>query len=251
MKRRFVFILAIVIGSFSYAQTANELFSKANDFYKNGQYTKAAQLYSNIEKTGLESDDLFFNLGNSYYKLNKVAPSIYYYEKALKLNPMHQDALNNLAFAKRMTIDVIEDLPKTFLQRFSSTVIQKLTYDTWAIVAVSSSFLAAFLFLLYYFSSSPKKKIFYFNFTIFAVFVMAVTVFFAYSNYNVTQKRSSAIVFSQKVDIKNSPSIDGEPVFELHEGTKVTILDELSDWRKIKLADGKIGWVNMADIKEI
>ena len=80
---------------------------------------------------------------------------------------------------------------------------------------------------------------------------MAVTVFFGYSIYNVTQKRSSAIVFSQKVDIKNSPSIDGEPVFELHEGTKVTILDELSDWRKIKLADGKIGWVNMADIKEI
>jgi tetratricopeptide (TPR) repeat protein len=251
MKTRFIFILALIIGSFSYGQTSNELFLKANDFYKNGQYTKAIQLYLNIEKSGLESDDLFFNLGNSYYKLNKVAPSIYYYEKALKLNPMHQDASNNLVFSKRMTIDIIEDLPKTFLQRFSLNVIQKLTYNTWAILAVTASFLAAVLFLLYYFSSSPKRKIFYFNTTILAVFVMIVTVIFAYSNYETTQKSRCAIIFSSKSEIKNSPSLDGEIVFELHEGTKVTILDVLSSWKKIKIADGKIGWVNTADIKEI
>lgn len=251
MKKRFIFILVLMIGGLSYGQTSNELFSKANDFYKNGQYAKAAQLYSNIEKSGLESDDLFFNLGNSYYKLNKVAPSIYYYEKALKLNPLNQDASNNLAFAKRMTIDIIEDLPKTFLQRFSLNVIQKLTYNTWAILAVTASFLAAVLFLLYYFSATPKSKIFYFNTTILAVFVMAITVIFAYSNYETTQKSSNAIIFSAKSEIKNSPSLDGETVFELHEGTKVTILDALSNWKKIKLADGKIGWVNMADIKEI
>ncbi|NEW80242.1 MAG: tetratricopeptide repeat protein [Gelidibacter sp.] len=251
MQRRFIFIMVLFFGYISFAQTSNELFSKANDLYKNGQYSKAIELYLNIEKNGFESDDLFFNLGNSYYKLNKVAPSIYYYEKALKINPMHQDASNNLTFAKRMTIDVIEDLPKTFLQRFSSNVIQKLTYNTWAILAVTASFLAALLFLLYYFSSSPKRKIFYFNITIFAVFVMTVTVIFAFSNYNTTQKSRSAIIFSPKSEIKNAPSLDAEPVFELHEGTKVTILDELSNWKKIKLADGKIGWVNMADIKEI
>ncbi|MDO9137556.1 MAG: tetratricopeptide repeat protein [Lutibacter sp.] len=251
MKRRFIFTMVLFFGYISFAQTSNELFSEANDLYKNGQYSKAIELYLNIEKNGLESDDLFFNLGNSYYKLNKVAPSVYYYEKALKINPMNQDASNNLVFAKRMTIDVIEDLPKTFLQRFSSNVIQKLTYNTWAILAVTASFLAALLFLLYYFSSSPKRKILYFNITIFAVFVMAVTVIFAYSNYETIQKSRSAIIFSPKSEIKNAPSLDGETVFELHEGTKVTILDELSNWKKIKLADGKIGWVNMADIKEI
>lgn len=251
MKRRFIFTMVLFFGYISFAQTADELFSKANDFYKNGQYTKAAQLYLIIEKSGLESDDLYFNLGNSYYKLNKVAPSIYYYEKALKINPMHEDASNNLAFAKRMTIDVIEDLPKTFFQRFSSNVIQKLTYNTWAILGVTASFLAALLFLLYYFSSSPKRKIFYFNITIFAVFVMTVSVIFAYSNYETTQKSRSAIIFASKSEIKNAPSLNSETVFELHEGTKVTILDELSNWKKIKLADGKIGWVNVADIKEI
>lgn len=251
MKMRILFMLSLLFGSFSYAQTSDELFSKANDSYKNGQYSKAIQLYLNIEKQGMESDDLFFNLGNSYYKMNKVAPSIYYYEKALKLNPIHEDASINLAFAKRMTIDIVEDLPKSFLQRFSSAVIQKLTYDTWAILGVIASFLAAFLFLMYYFSYSPKQKIFYFNTTIFMFFVMVIMVVFAFSNYDITQKSRSAIVFSLKSDIKNSPSIDGEEVFELHEGTKVYILDELSNWKKIKLADGKIGWINAADIKEI
>lgn len=251
MKKRFALIIVLFFGYISFAQTSSELFSKANTFYKNGQYSKATQLYLNIEKSGLESEELFFNLGNSYYKLNKVAPSIYYYEKTLKLNPMHQDAANNLAFAKRMTIDIIEDLPKTFLQRFSSNVIQKLTYNTWAIIAVTASFLAAILFLLYYFSEAPKRKIFYFNTTIFAVFVMTVTVVFAYSNYETTQKSSYAIIFSSKSEIKNAPSLNGEVVFELHEGTKVTVLDELSNWKKIKIADGKTGWVNAADIKEI
>lgn len=248
---RILFMLSLLFGSFSYAQTPEDLFSKANDFYKNGQYSKAIQLYLNIEKQGMESDDLFFNLGNSYYKLNKVAPSIYYYEKALKLNPIHEDASINLAIAKRMTIDIVEDLPKSFLQRFSSAVIQKLTYDTWAILGVIASFLAAFLFLMYYFSYSPKQKIFYFNTTIFMFFVMIIMFVFAFSNYDITQKSRSAIVFSLKSDIKNSPSIDGEEVFELHEGTKVYILDELSNWKKIILADGKIGWINAADIKEI
>ncbi len=251
MKGRFIFIMVLFFGYISFAQTPDELFSKANDFYKNGQYSNAIQLYLNIEKQGMESDDLFFNLGNSYYKLNKVAPSIYYYEKALKINPIHEDALNNLAFAKRMTIDVIEDLPKTFLQRFSSNVIQKLTFDNWAILAVIASFLSAILFLLYYFSSSPKQKIFYFNSTFLTVFVMVITVTFAFSNYKTTQKTRSAIIFEQKSDIKNSPSLDGETVFELHEGTKVYILDELSNWKKIKLADGKVGWINAADLKEI
>ncbi|MDD3721962.1 MAG: tetratricopeptide repeat protein [Lutibacter sp.] len=251
MKKRFAFIMVLFFGYISFAQTPDELFSKANDFYKNGQYSNAIQLYLDIEKQGMESDDLFYNLGNSYYKLNKVAPSIYYYEKALKINPIHEDALNNLAFAKRMTIDVIEDLPKTFLQRFSSNVIQKLTYDNWAILAVTASFLSVIIFLLYYFSSSPKQKIFYFNSAILTVFVMVITVTFAFSNYKTTQKTRGAIIFEQKCDIKNSPSLDGETVFELHEGTKVYILDELSNWKKIKLADGKVGWVNAADLKEI
>ena len=250
MKKIF-FSIALLFSSIVFSQTSDELFSKGNNLYQNGKYSEAIELYSSIEKQGLISDDLFFNLGNCYYKLNKVAPSIYYYEKALKINPTHQDASFNLAYAKRMTIDVIEDLPQTFLQRFSSTVIQKLPFETWAIIAVLASFLASILFLLYYFSYASRNKLFYFNTSIFAVFVLLISTFFAFHNYDTVQKNRTAIVFVDKVEIKNAPSTSSEVVFELHEGTKVLILDELDSWKKIKIADGKIGWIYADDIKEI
>ena len=250
MKKIF-FSIALLFSLIVTSQTSNELFSKANNLYQNGKYSEAIELYSSIEKEGLKSGDLFFNLGNCYYKLNKVAPSIYYYEKALKVDPTHEDASFNLAFAKRMTIDVIEELPQTFLQRFSSSIIQKLPFDTWAIIAVLASFLASILFLLYHFSASSRKKLFYFNTSILAALIMAISVFFAFHNYKTVQKNRTAIIFVDKVEIKNAPSTSSEEVFELHEGAKVVILDELENWKKIKIADGKIGWIYADDLKEI
>ncbi len=249
--KKIVSILLLLFSILTYSQEVNKLFAEANTFYKEENFKRAVGVYLAIEEQGIESDDLYFNIANCYYKMNKVAPAIYYYEKALKVNPTNADAKVNLAFAKRMTIDVIEELPKTFLQRFSANVIQKLPFDTWAIIAVIASFLAALLFLLYYFSTSSTKKLFYFNTSIFAVFVLIVTVFFAFNNYKTVQKNRTAIIFSQKVEIKNAPSTNSDEVFELHEGTKVIVLDALDNWKKIKIADGKTGWINADALKEI
>jgi tetratricopeptide (TPR) repeat protein len=246
-----IIVLMLLMGLKNYAQTPEALFTEANTFYKVEDYNRALGVYLTIEEKGLVSSDLYFNLGNCYYKLNKVAPAIYYYEKALKINPANEDALHNLAFAKRMTLDVIEELPKTIFQRFSANVIQKLAFDTWALIGVIASFLASLLFLLYHFSGSSKMKLLYFNTTIFAVFVMLVSVFFAFDNYDTVQKNRTAIIFATKAEIKNAPTANSEEVFELHEGTKVVILDELDNWKKIKIADGKIGWVYKDKIKEI
>jgi len=249
--KKLIFSILILSSLFLKAQTAERDFSMANKWYKNGNYSKAIELYLGIEKQGLASDDLYFNLGNCYYKLNKVAPTIFYYEKALKMNPMHEDAAFNLTFAKRMTIDVIEELPKTFLQRFSENVIQKLTYDSWALFAVIASFSATILFLLYHFSFSSKKKLFYFNTSIFAVFVLVICVVFAFQNYTTVKNNRTAIVFKTASEIKNAPSSNSDTAFKLHEGTKVRVLDQLDNWRKIKIADGKVGWINEGDLKEI
>ena len=244
-----IVLLFLSLGAFS--QAPEKLFAEANTFYKEANYERALGVYLAIEEQGLESSDLYFNLANTYYKLDKVAPAIFYYEKSLKLNPANEDAAFNLAFAKRMTIDVIEELPKTVLQRFSINVIQKLPFDTWALIAVIASFLASVLFLLYHFSGATRKKLFYFNTTIFAVFIMLISVFFAFQNYKTVQKNRVAIIFATKAEIKNAPTPSSEEVFELHEGTKVIILDELDNWKKIKIADGKVGWVNDQELKEI
>lgn len=235
----------------SNAQTPEALFAEGNTFYKVEDYDRALGVYLAIEEKGFESSDLYYNLGNCYYKLNKVAPAIYYYEKALKVDPANVDAEHNLAFAKRMTLDVIEDLPKTFLQRFSENVIMKLPFDTWALIAVIASFLNALLFLLYYFSGSSKAKLLFFNSAIFTVVIMMISTFFAFDNYDTVQKDRTAIIFATKTEIKNAPTNNSEEVFELHEGTKVVILDELDNWKKIKIADGKEGWIQETDLKEI
>lgn len=249
--KKLVSIVVLLLSLVAYPQEASKLFTEGNTFYKEGNYTRAVGVYLAIEEQGLESEDLYFNIANCYYKLNKVAPAIYYYEKTLKINPNYEDAKSNLAFAKRMTIDVIEELPKTYFQRFSANIIQKLNFDTWALIAVIASFMVTLLFLLYYFSSSSKKKLFYFNTTIFAVFVLAISVFFAFNNYKTVQKNRTAIIFSEKTEIKNAPSTSSDKVFELHEGTKVIVMDELDNWKKIKIADGKIGWIYSDDLKEI
>lgn len=249
--KKIVCIIILMFSLVAYSQEVNKLFAEGNTFYKEENYTRALGVYLAIEEQGMESDDLYFNIANCYYKMNKVAPAIYYYEKALKVNPANADAKANLAFAKRMTIDVIEELPKTFLQRFSANIIQKLPFDTWAIMAVIASFLASLLFLLYYFSTSSTKKLFYFNTSIFAVFIMIVTVFFAYNNFKTVQKDRVAIIFSPKVEIMNAPSASSDEIFELHEGTKVIVLDKLDNWKKIKIADGKTGWIYADALKEI
>ena len=172
-------------------------------------------------------------------------------KKALLLNPTHEDAKYNLSFAQRMTIDNIEALPKTIGQKFSKSVIHKFNYNTWAYIAITFSFLFALLFLLYHFSYSSVYKRFYFLSSIISVCFIIITVLFAYNNYNYTKNYKTAIIFTQQSDVKSAPTNASEISFELHEGTKVELLEGLDGWNKIKIADGKIGWIKSSDIKEL
>lgn len=250
MKRIIVF-LAFVSSLIAQSQSNDALFTQASKFYENAQYEEAVKLYEQIEKTEQHSSELYFNLGNSYYKLNKVAPSIYYFEKALKLDPKNEDAINNLAFANRMKLDAIEVMPKSVFEKFSNRFIYALNYNTWAWLAVIFSFLGAILFLLYHFSYSSGKKLLFFNTSILSALLLIIALVFAYKTYNHKASQKGAIVFSQETEIKNAPTLNSDTVFELHEGTKVIVLDAIDDWKKIRLADGKTGWIIADDIREI
>ena len=242
----FMFLSTVV-----FTQSVDELFATANDLYKKGEYQEAIDAYEKITEFNVESEDIYFNLGNSYYKLNRIAPSIYNYEKALKINPIHEDAHINLEFANRMALDAIEILPKTIFQKFSENVIYKLTYEAWAIIGVTLSFLGALLFLLYHFSYTSRKKLFYFNTSILSALLLIVSVVFAFKAFDFEENTKTAIIFENVTDIKNAPTFNSDTVFQLHEGTRVQVLDAIDDWKKIKLADGKIGWIVAENLKEI
>jgi len=158
MKKIF-FFFCILSSTIFVAQTSTTVFfDNANLLYKEGKFDEAIKLYREIEAKDSVSSTLYYNLGNSYYKLNNVANTIYNYEKALLIDPLNKDAANNLEFARRMTIDNIEELPKTFLQRLETNYLQKLSFNQWATLAIVFSILGSILFLLFYFSTISNKK---------------------------------------------------------------------------------------------
>ncbi len=245
----FLFIFATFwIGS---AQTMDSLFVKANKLYQQESYIEALTIYQEIEDQEVESGALYYNMANIYYKTNQVAPSIYYFEKALKMDPNNKDIAFNLDFAQRMILDNIEPLPKSLGQKFRDDIILKFTYNTWAITAVSMAFLFAILFLLYHFSYSTSKKRIYFITSVLSVIFVALSIFFTMKNNHYVKTTKSAIIFAIQTQVKSAPTKSSEINFELHEGTKVQIVETLDNWRKIKIADGKTGWILVEDIKEL
>ncbi len=242
-------IVFLLISIFSYSQSNEAFFKKGNDFYNKGKYEDAVKEYQKIENT--ENAVVYFNMGNCYYKMNKVAPAIYFYEKALLINPTYEEAKNNLLFAKRMTIDVIEPIPESFFEKLAKKTIRRISYGSWGIIAVAFSFLFVIFFLLYYFLSSSTGKLWSFNLAIFSVLGLLFSFIVAYTGYQSAKKDQPAIIFSPTVAVKNAPTESGDAIFELHEGTKVQLLDGLEKWKKIKIANGKEGWVNAESIKAL
>ncbi|MCF6297051.1 MAG: tetratricopeptide repeat protein [Flavobacteriaceae bacterium] len=249
--KKIIFLIIFLMSWVNHAQNLDSLFVQANKLYQQESYLEALKLYQEIENGNVESDELFFNIANVYYRTNQVAPSIYYYEKALLLNPNNKDIAFNLNFAKRMTLDNIEALPRSMGQRFRENVILKLTYNTWATISVSLAFLFAILFLLYHFSYSTSVKRIYFITSILSVFFVLITLLFTYQNYQYVKNTRTAIIFEQLAQVKSAPTKSSEVNFELHEGAKVSILESLDNWLKIKIADGKTGWINEDALREL
>lgn len=246
--RKLLYIVSFLLGFVSFAQ--NEIvFEQANTLYNEGKYAEAIDKYNSILESNEHSSELYFNLANAHYKLNNIAPSIYFYEKALQLSPNDKDVKNNIAFARNMTVDAIDVIPEAGLSKLIKNTTNTLNFDDWAKASVLFVFCFVILFLIYYFAYTSFKKRMAFIGSLMALFLLCVTLLFAFHKSNLDKKDRPAIVFSQESKIKSEPNLRSEESFRLHEGTKVQILDTVNNWKKIKLSDGKTGWVASEDIK--
>jgi len=226
-------------------------FEKGNALYRKGDYSQAVASYESILKTKKHSAELYYNLANSYYKLHKVAPAIYNYEKALLLNPNDKEIKNNLNFARKMAIDDIKETPRVGFNKMIQDVTSTFNYDSWAWLAIGFSFGFLLLFIGYYFSSTTLLKRIFFIGMFIALLVIIIGVLSAVFEKNVYQEDRPAIVFAEVLPVKTEPKSDSADAFILHEGTKVYVLETLEDWRKIQLPDETEGWVEMNGIKEL
>ena len=241
-------ILFLLTTQFFFAQSS---FEKGNNLYQKGKYEQAISEYENILASKKHSAGLYFNLGNCYYKLNKVAPAIYNYEKALVLNPDDAEISNNLKFAQKLQIDEIKVIPRVGFSKMLNDFTSTFHYNTWAWISVGLAILFLFFFIGYYFSEiALSKRVFFIG--MFVLFLLILTsVFSAISGKNHYTNDKPAIVFAEMVLVKSEPQNSSNTVFTLHEGTKVFVLEALDNWKKIQLTDGTEGWIVKTAIKEV
>jgi tetratricopeptide (TPR) repeat protein len=249
--RRIILFLSFIFcfASATIAQTA--AMKQANDLYSNGNYSDAAKLYESILAKEGVAPELYYNLGNAYYKSNETGKSILNYERALRLSPTFDDAKANLDLAQLKVVDNIVQAPTFFVGRWIENLIKLLTSNQW--IAVSFSVFIAFLILAFLFVFAPslrlRKVSFYVGVSLFLISLF--TLVFSGVRRDQMVNHREAIVMTGVVVVKSSPDKSGTDLFQLHEGTKVVIKSTLGKWTEIKLGNGNIGWVEQENIENI
>jgi tetratricopeptide (TPR) repeat protein len=241
-------IVCILLAASLQAQSSS-WFEQGNSLYNQGKYADAIDQYQKVLDAGEHSAELYFNMANAHYKLNHIAPSIFYYEKALQLNPNDKEIINNANFARNMTIDAIDVVPEVGFSRLFHNMVNLMGYNAWSIIAVTGVFIFVLLFLLYRFASISSQKRLAFIISSFALGIAFLSVFMAYQKLRLERSDKPAIVFAQESRVNTEPNLRSEEAFRLHEGTKVQVLDTLNTWKKIKLSDGSTGWIPEEDIR--
>jgi len=251
MKRIFILNILIFFCLASFGQSPKELWTEANNNYSKANYEDALAGFKKIEESGYVSSALYYNMGNTYFKLKQIGKSILYYERALKLDPSDKDALNNLQLAREFTLDRIEEIPDFILNTWIKSINYSFSSDVWGYIAlVLLAGVALFLLLFKYGPTLRVRKSSFFASMIFLLF-FCISIYFSWSQKHVYNLKDTAIIIKPVSTIKSSPDNSGNTLFILHEGTKVSLLDEIGQWKKIELADGRQGWVSSLDIEVI
>ncbi len=246
MKNILIILFSITLSLGTFAQ---EL-PNAVDAYATGDYAEAARLYEQELNNGV-SAEVYYNLGNAYYKMDKFPSAILNYERALLLAPGNSDIRFNLELAKTKITDKIEPVEKFFLIEWFNDMQNLQSSDGWAklgIILFISFICCAFLFFFGRFSFL-RKIAFYGGIALFVCTIFANI--FANNQKNVFSQKEYAIVFGPSITVKSSPNLSGTDLFVIHEGLKVRVKNVVNDWSEIELEDGHVGWISSSLLEKI
>lgn len=224
---------------------------KGNVYYKNNQYQLAIDKYDKLIKQGYQGTSLYYNLGNAHYRLGNVGYAILYYEKALKLSPNDEDVKHNLELARINIKDKVETLPPFFIFNIWESVLASLSVSGWTVFVYIVFILLLLCVIAYFFSrTSTQQRISFFSGVgVFAVLILAIILLAVKMNKEFNIK--DGIIVSNVVTVKSSPDNSSKDEFIVHEGLKIRLEDKVDNWVKIRLADGKLGWIPEENLKQI
>ena len=248
----FVLLMAVSLTFFlPLASHAAVTKAHADSLYTAERYQEAAQQYEALLKQG-ESADIYYNLGNAYYRMDDITHAVLAYERALLLSPGDADVRFNLQMARSKTIDKIVPESEMFFVTWYRSLVHMMSVDAWGRTALVSLVCAMILVLVYLFAQRIwLRKVGFFGGMLFFVVFLAANVFGFHQQQSLLH-RTGAVIIRSAVPVKSTPSKNGTDLFILHEGTRVDVIDDtMRGWREIRVADGKSGWLELKDIEII
>ncbi len=254
LKKAYNLVLALVafLPFIAAAQnSADSIFSKANDAYKSKRYEEALKQYNMLLSEDNQSFNVLYNIGNCYYRLGNIPQAILNYEKARKLNPADDDVNKNLVMANSRIIDKPAEYPEFFLYKAWRAVFLATRTDTFAILAVILLFLSALAFSWYLFARTValRKAGFYSGLCSLVLAVVLLGLAHAQNNYFLNTRQ--AIATDNAVNVLSAPEAGAKELFTIHAGTKINIDERENEWIKISLPNGTAGWASTQSFSEI
>lgn len=248
MKQRYLILLSFLLLlsprlSICAQESANAKYAEGVTLYSESKYKEAVDKWMELYNTGYRSASLNYNIGNAYFKINNVPGAILFYERALLLKPGDEDILYNLQMTRTMVVDKFVEIPDLFFVSWFNFLSLSLASNFWAKISLTTFILFLLLFSLYIYSSKYRIKVTGFWLSLIMLLLSISALSFASRNKTLVYNNPKAIIFSPLVNGKSSPDNSGTNLFVLHEGTKVTVVDEVGEWNEIRLSDGNKGWV--------
>ncbi len=251
IKTTALFALLLVSPVFGQSEIAQNHLEQANQSYLKNDFQAALDEYRKIEAAGYRSAELYYNLGNTHYKLGQIPSAILYFERARLLNPVDEDVLFNLNLANQLVVDQINPIRVFFVRSWLNSVAALLKPDVWGMIGLLSFlFLAAIVISLYATRGSRLRKT-GITLSIFMVFSVIVSLTLGAIANRTVNHRNYAIVFAPSITAKSSPDASGTDLFVIHEGLKVRITETVGSWIRIRLPDGNEAWVPDSSVARI
>jgi tetratricopeptide (TPR) repeat protein len=251
MKKHWLIISLIFFSTFVFAEDNASLIEKGNKAYTGKFYQQALDCYLKVVKSNYESAELYYNIGNAYFKQNDYPSALLYFEKAKKLAPSDEDINFNLKVTNNKITDKIEAIPEFFILRWYNAAANLFSFNTWALFGIILLVVFLSILSLYLFSRTLIIRKLAFWCSLIILFCSIICFVFAQSQYSSVNNITEAIIFSHSVTAKSSPDANSTDLFVMHEGTKVKVIDNVGEWSEIKLASGSVGWVNTSVFKVI
>ena len=231
----------------AFAQSPEQVFDRANQLYQQNKFAEARDAYESVVRNGFLSGELYYNLGNAYYKTGDVGKAILNYERALRLMPNDDDLKHNLQLANLMITDKIEATPRLFLWDYWDGIkgAWSLLTLTWICYAVCTLLIGSICVVILARTYQIRRLGLFGGSVSTAVLILFIILLIG--KIGEVNRTDTAVVTAKITTVKNSPDAKSSDAFVLHSGVKLTITDSVNEWVKIRLSDGKVGWMEKND----